>query len=145
MFFRKKKEEVKDNDVLENLFKSSYNMECNVIEEAKVYFAYGREKQAMEILNEALAEGVLSKEEYNSFLASNKSLQKEKVDIKKETHTYYVSITYIVNFKFYKKRLEIHLTNKIENKNGIKELEIEIGKVIPTEEWSLDSFIKITD
>ena len=47
--------------------------------------------------------------------------------------------------KIYKKRFQISLNSKIETKDGIQELENKIKQEIETEDWSLDSFIKIVD
>lgn len=147
MFFKKKKEEniTKKNSLIENLDKFS-DMDVDPIAEADVYFAYGRDKQAMEILNEALSLGKISQERYDDFLLSHNknSITTNKVS-KVEQNSYYVSITYVLMSKIYKKRFQIVLNHKIETKNGIKDLETQIKEKIETEDWTLDSFIKIVD
>lgn len=147
MFFKKKKEDSNEKSKEIHLLESFSDMEVDPIAEADVYFAYGRDKQAIEILNEALSTGKISKEKYENFINSHSQKTEEN---KIETninlvYLYYVSITYVFGSKIYKNRFEISLSNKIESKKGIKELEDKIKDKIQTEDWSLDSFIKVID
>jgi phage tail tube protein FII len=149
MFFKKKKE----NNINENfnhtkMLEIFSDIEVDPIAEADVYFSYGRDKQAIEILNEALKKGKISKEKYENFINSHSKKIKDD-EIKKEmnvvNYLYYISITYIFLSKTYKKRFEISLSNIIETKKGVQELEQKVKEEIQTDDWSLDSFIKIID
>ena len=70
MFFKKKKENnINENSNHTKMLEIFSDIEVDPIAEADVYFAYGRDKQAMEILNEALSIGKISQEKYNKHVS----------------------------------------------------------------------------
>lgn len=146
MFFKKKSKQEKLNLDKTDILDLEKFSDINPIAEADVYIAYGREKQALEILNNALEKGIISEKQYNDFLLKNVKKIEEKELIKnQENYLYYVSITYIALSRENKARFELNLHHKIETKCGIAELETKIKEKINTEQWSLDSFIKIVN
>lgn len=162
MFFSRKKESKKqgnDNtDINESVKYLDQFSEVDPIAEADVYLAYGRTKQAMEILNEALEHGKLTQQRYDEFLEKNNLKNKSEVSVLEEAliiknpdFTYFVSITAGNNEYITRKRLTLTINNPIYTEKGIKEIEKTIDshvkemylKSIEQPTWTLDSYIEI--
>ena len=121
MFFKKKKQEDKKEITILNV-EDNFDTDVDPLAEADVYLAYGREKQAMEILNEALEKKSISIEQYEQFLKDKKvSLsKKEQINNKKEDYSYYISITTGNNSFIIRGRTIVHLKNKINTTKGLR-------------------------
>lgn len=161
MFFSKKKEsKIQDNNsnINESVKYLDEFSEVDPIAEADVYLAYGRTKQAMEILNEALEHGKLTQQRYDEFLEKNNLKNKTEVSILEEAlisknpdFSYFVSITAGNNEYVIRKRLTLTINNPIYTEKGIQEIESIIDnhvkeiylKSIEPPTWTLDSYIEI--
>lgn len=161
MFFSKKKEsknQDNNSDINESVKYLDEFSEVDPVAEADVYLAYGRTRQAMEILNEALEHGKLTQKRYDDFLEKNHLKNKSEASIVEEVlvsknpdFIYYVSITAGNNEYITRKRLTLKINNPIYTEKGIQEIESIIDnhvkevyiKSIEPPTWTLDSYIEI--